>query len=132
MLFRSEIFYLQGKNGRRELLQKLANELDVDIHVCHFPPATSKWNKIEHKMFSYITQNWRGVPLISREAVVQLIGSTKTTKGLEIQAQIDYRKYQTGKEVADEDFDEIGITRDKFHGEWNYIISPLINVNILL
>lgn len=126
-----------GSNGNRVRLwkwelQKLANELDIDIHVCHFPPATSKWNKIEHKMFSYITQNWRGVPLISREAVVQLIGNTKTTKGLEIQAQIDYRKYETGKEVADEDFNEIGIIRDKFHGEWNYIISPLIKVNILL
>ena len=83
-----------GSNGNRVRLwkwelQKLSNELNVGIHVCHFPPATSKWNKIEHKMFSYITQNWRGVPLINREAVVQLIGSTKTTKGLEIQAQID-------------------------------------------
>ncbi len=125
-----------GSNGNRVRLwkwelQKLANELDVDIHVCHFPPATSKWNKIEHKMFSYITQNWRGVPLISREAVVQLIGKTTTTKGLEIQAQIDYRHYKTGKEVSNEDFSEIGITRDQFHGEWNYMISPLIKVNIL-
>ncbi len=126
-----------GSNGNRVRLwkwelQKLSNELDIDIHVCHFPPATSKWNKIEHKMFSYITQNWRGVPLISREAVVQLIGSTTTTKGLKIQAQIDYRDYQKGREVDDEDFDGIGITRDKFHGEWNYTISPVIKVNVLL
>lgn len=124
-----------GSNGNRVRLwkwelQKLANELNVDIHVCHFPPATSKWNKIEHKMFSYITQNWRGVPLISREAVVQLIGKTTTTKGLEIQAQIDYRDYQKGREVDDEDFDEIAISRDKFHGEWNYTISSLITVGI--
>ncbi len=126
-----------GSNGNRVRLwkwelQKLANELDADIHVCHFPPATSKWNKIEHKMFSYITQNWRGVPLISREAVVQLIGKTTTTKGLEIKAQIDYRDYKTGQEVSSEDFNGIGITRDKFHGEWNYTIFPIIKVNILL
>ena len=125
-----------GSNGNRVRLwkwglQKLANELDIEIHVCHFPPATSKWNKIEHKMFSYITQNWRGVPLISREAVVQLIGSTKTTKGLEIQAQIDYREYEAGKEIDDEDFDAIAIARDQFHGEWNYTISPVITVGIL-
>lgn len=78
-----------GSNGNRVRLwkwelQKLANELDLDIHVCHFPPGTSKWNKIEHKLFSYITQNWRGVPLISKETVVQLIGNTKTTKGLQV------------------------------------------------
>ena len=125
-----------GSNGNRVRLwkwglQKLANEFDVEIHVCHFPPATSKWNKIEHKMFSYITQNWRGVPLVSREVVVQLIGSTKTTKGLEIQAQIDYREYEVGKEVDDEDFDAIAITRDQFHGEWNYTISPVMTVGIL-
>jgi len=82
-------------------------------------------------MFSYITQNWRGVPLVSREVVVQLIGSTKTTKGLEIQAQIDYREYEVGKEVDDEDFDAIAITRDQFHGEWNYTISPVMTVGIL-
>jgi Rhodopirellula transposase DDE domain len=120
-----------GSNGNRVRLwkwelQKLANELDLDIHVCHFPPGTSKWNKIEHKMFSYITQNWRGVPLISQEAVVQLIGSTTTTKGLQIQAQLDLREYFKGTEVADEDFNGIAITRNEFHGEWNYTISPVI------
>ena len=125
-----------GSNGNRVKLwkwelQKLANELKIDIYVRHLPPATSKWNKIEHRMFSYITQNWRGVPLISKEAIVQLIGSTKTTKGLEIQAQIDYREYKTGKEVNKDDFESIGITPDKFHGEWNYIISPTVTFRIV-
>jgi hypothetical protein len=124
-----------GSNGSRVRLwkwelQKLANELKMDIHVCHFPPGTSKWNKIEHKMFSYITLNWRGVPLVSREAVVQLIGNTTTTKGLTIKSQIDCRHYEKGREISDEDFESIGITRDKFHGEWNYKIEPIIRVRI--
>ncbi len=124
-----------GSNGNKVRLwkwelQKLANELGIEIHVCHFPPATSKWNKIEHKMFSYITQNWRGVPLISREAVVQLIGKTTTTKGLKIQAQIDYREYKTGREVDMEDYREIAIEIDSFHGEWNYAILPMIKIRI--
>jgi hypothetical protein len=126
-----------GSNGYRVRLwkwelQKLANELNLEIQVCHFPPGTSKWNKIEHKMFSYITQNWRGIPLISKEAIVQLIGNTKTTKGLKIQAQIDYREYENGQEVSEEDFQSIGIVRDKFHGEWNYTISPIERVEISL
>jgi len=91
-----------------------------------------KWNKIEHRMFSYITQNWRGVPLISREAIVQLIGNTTTTKGLEIQAQIDFREYRKGREVEEADFRGIAITPDKFHGEWNYIISPTVKITISL
>lgn len=120
-----------GSNGYRVRLwkwelQKLANELDLDIHVCHFPPGTSKWNKIEHKMFSYISQNWRGVPLISHEVVVKLIGNTRTTKGLKIEAQLDYRYYEKGKKVDDEDFESIAITKNEFHGEWNYMISPVI------
>ena len=82
-------------------------------------------------MFSYITQNWRGVPLISKEAIVQLIGSTKTLKGLEIQAQIDYREYQTGREVDKEDFNAIALTPDKFHGEWNYAIAPTVSIGVL-
>ncbi len=106
--------------------QKLANELDLEIHVCHFPPGTSTWNKIEHKMFSYISQNWRGVPLISQETVVQLIGNTKTTKGLKIQAQIDYREYRKGKKVDEKDFAGIAITKNQFRGEWNYVISPVV------
>ncbi len=82
--------------------------------------------KIENKMFSYITQNWRGVPLISHEVVVQLIGNTRTTKGLQIQAQLDYREYCKGKKVDDEDFKGIAITKNKFRGEWNYTICPVI------
>lgn len=126
-----------GSNGYRVKLwkwelQKLANELNMDIQVCHFPPGTSKWNKIEHKMFSYITKNWRGTPLISREAIVQLIGNTKTSKGLKIQAQLDYREYEKGKEVDEEDFRSIGIVRAKFHGEWNYTISPMRRIGISL
>ena len=125
-----------GSNGNRVKLwkwelQRLANELDLEIHVCHFPPGTSKWNKIEHKMFSYISQNWRGVPLISQEAIVQLIGNTKTTKGLKIKAQIDFREYQKGRTVSSRDFREIAITPDQFHGEWNYTISPTVEINIL-
>jgi hypothetical protein len=126
-----------GSNGNRVrlwkwALQQLANELGKEIHVCHFPPGTSKWNKIEHKMFSYITLNWRGVPLVSREAIVQLIGNTTTTKGLKIKSQIDYRTYEKGKEVSDEDFESIGILPDKFHGEWNYRIEPIIRISISL
>jgi hypothetical protein len=98
----------------------------------HFPPGTSKWNKIEHKMFSYITQNWRGTPLISREAIVQLIGNTKTSKGLKIQAQLDYGEYEKGREVDEEDFKSIGIVRAKFHGDWNYTISPMKRIEICL
>lgn len=120
-----------GSNGSRVRLwkwelQKLANEIDMDIHVCHFPPGTSKWNKIEHKLFSYITQNWRGVPLISHEVVVKLIGNTQTTKGLQVKSQIDYRKYCKGVTVDDSDFNRIAIARNAFHGEWNYIISPVV------
>ena len=126
-----------GSNGNRVRLwkwelQQLANELQMEIHVCHFPPGTSKWNKIEHKMFSYITQNWRGTPLISREVLVQLIGNTKTTKGLQIEAQIDYRQYEKGREVDQEDFKNIGLVRAKFHGEWNYMIVPIVTVRIAL
>jgi hypothetical protein len=120
-----------GSNGNRSRLwkwelQKLANETNLDIHVSHFPPGTSKWNKIEHRMFSYITQNWRGVPLISKETLVQLIGNTKTTTGLKIRAQIDYREYRTQVEVDDEDFKTIAIMKNGFHGEWNYVISLVI------
>jgi len=121
-----------GSNGNRVRLwkwelQKLANQYALEIQVCHLPPGTSKWNKIEHKMFSYISKNWRAVPLISHEVVVQLIGNTKTTKGLQIQAQIDYREYLKGIEVREIDFNSIAITKDVFHGEWNYTISPNIS-----
>ena len=118
-----------GSNGhrvrlwRREL-QKLADELALAIQVCHFPPGTSKWNKIEHRMFCHITANWRGRPLISRQVVVNLIGSTTTREGLRIKAGIDENTYAKGIKVTDEELATLAIVRDEFHGEWNYRLSP--------
>ena len=94
------------------------------ITVCHFPPGTSKWNKIEHRMFSYITKNWRGRPLETRETVVQLITNTKTKTGLEIRAILDMNIYKKGKKISDEEMSKINIRKNKFHGEWNYQILP--------
>jgi Rhodopirellula transposase DDE domain len=118
-----------GSNGyrvrlwRREL-QKLADEQQLSIQVCHFPPGTSKWNKIEHRMFCHITANWRGRPLISREVVVNLIGSTTTTLGLHIKAVLDENTYALGIKVSDEELATLVIDRDEFHGEWNYRLRP--------
>lgn len=118
-----------GSNGyrvrlwRREL-QKLADELKLSIQVCHFPPGTSKWNKIEHRMFCHITANWRGRPLISREVVVNLIGSTATRERLRIKATLDENIYAPGIKVSDEELAELAIERDEFHGEWNYRLKP--------
>ena len=105
-------------------LQKLADELRLVIQVCHFPPGTSKWNKIEHRMFCHITNNWRGRPLISREVVVNLIGSTTTDQGLHIRSQLDENTYQAGLKVSDQELAELAIERDEFHGEWNYRLRP--------
>lgn len=118
-----------GSNGYRvrlwkKELQKFATETNLTIHVCHFPPGTSKWNKIEHRMFSYISQNWRGKPLITRETVVQLIGNTRTEKGLEIQAVLDENTYQLGREVSDKEMAAIKIEKNTFHPDWNYTIKP--------
>ncbi len=118
-----------GSNGSRVRLwklelQKLADELCMTINVCHFPPGTSKWNKIEHKMFSFISQNWRGRPLITREVVVNLISNTRTKKGLEITAKLDINSYKTGIKVSDDELKKIAIDKDDFHGEWNYKIKP--------
>jgi Rhodopirellula transposase DDE domain len=118
-----------GSNGSRSRLwkvavQDLADLLGFPISVCHFPPGTSKWNPIEHRMFCQITQNWRGRPLVSRAVVVNLIGSTTTRTGLEIQAELDTHSYPTGIKVTDEELAAVRITRDEFHGEWNYTISP--------
>ena len=96
----------------------------MTIHVCHFPPGTSKWNKIEHRMFCHITKNWRGRPLTSREVVVNLISATKTNQGLEIRAALDENHYAKGIKIADADMRRIAISRDEFHGEWNYMIRP--------
>lgn len=118
-----------GSNGYRVRLwkielQKLANEINLTIHVCHFPPGTSKWNKIEHKLFSYISKNWRGKPLLTRETVVNLIANTKTKTGLTVSAVLDKNEYQTGKKVSDEELNLMNIIGDDFHPEWNYFISP--------
>jgi hypothetical protein len=105
-------------------LQQLATQLGLTINICHFPPGTSKWNKIEHSLFCQITHNWRSRPLISREVVVNLIANTTTTTGLKVMAQLDEGQYPIGIEVSDEQFNQINIERDSFHGEWNYKILP--------
>jgi hypothetical protein len=118
-----------GSNGHRirlwkVALQELATEAGLKISVCHFPPGTSKWNKIEHRMFCHITKNWRGRPLTSRAVVVNLIGSTTTDTGLTIHAELDEGEYPTGIKVSDEELAGVRIKRNKFHGEWNYTIFP--------
>ena len=105
-------------------LQTFSNQTGLTISVSHFPPGTSKWNKIEHRMFSQITKNWRGKPLISYHTVINLIGATKTTKGLTIKVNLDQAKYQKGLKVSDKEMDMINIDKNDFHGEWNYTISP--------
>ncbi len=118
-----------GSNGSRSRLwkfelQELADALGLRISVCHFPPGTSKWNKIEHRMFCHITENWRGQPLISHEVVVNLIGATTTKGGLAIRSELDEGLYPTGRQVTDQQMDTLSIKRDTFHGEWNYSLSP--------
>jgi hypothetical protein len=118
-----------GSNGYRVRLWKLelgrlARETGLRIRVCHFPPGTSKWNKIEHRLFSFITMNWRGRPLISHEVIVQLIATTKTRSGLKVRSEIDANSYPKGLVISDSDFAKIKIEPDKFHGEWNYSLRP--------
>ena len=118
-----------GSNSSRSRLWKvelqgLADTLGLRISVCHFPPGTSKWNKIEHRMFCHITQNWRGRPLVSREVVVNLIGSVSTKGGLAIRSELDESSYETGRKVTPEQINALSIKRDKFHGEWNYTLTP--------
>ena len=118
-----------GSNGHRSRLWKfslqgLANQIGLKIHVCHFPPGTSKWNKIEHRLFCHITQNWRGQPLVSRSVVVNLIGNTTTRTGLSIRAKLDKKKYTTGIKITDEELAAVNLRKDKFHGDWNYSILP--------
>ncbi len=117
-----------GSNGSRSRLwklgvQRLANETSLKVTVCHFPPGTSKWNKIEHRLFSFITQNWRGRPLVSHEVIVNLIGSTTTKAGLNVKAKLSKKKYETGIKVSNNDFARIKIKPKRFHGDWNYTIS---------
>lgn len=118
-----------GSNGSRVRLwktelQKFVNEIGLTITVSHFPPGTSKWNKIEHRLFSYISRNWRGKPLVSHEVIVNLIASTTTTKGLTVKCQLDTKKYPKGIKIEDSEMDALNIDRHDFHGEWNYTIAP--------
>ena len=116
-----------GSNGYRVRLWKielhrLATDAGVEITVCHFPPGASKWNKIEHRLFSHISMNWRGQPLTSHEVIVDLIGSTTTRQGLRVRAKLDPRSYPTDIKVTDEELAAVPITKHAFHGEWNYTI----------
>jgi hypothetical protein len=118
-----------GSNGYRTRLwkvelQKMADDSGLTISVCHFPPGTSKWNKIEHRLFSYISKNWRGRPLDSLATVVHLISHTTTTKGLYVEASLDYASYEKGIKVSDEEMESLHLKRDKFHGEWNCTLAP--------
>lgn len=118
-----------GSNGARvrlwkRELQRLATELGLTITVCHLPPGTSKWNKVEHKLFSFITQNWRGKPLINYQTIVQLIAATTTRTGLNVKAEIDHASYPAGIKVTDQEMAAINLTAHAFHGEWNYTITP--------
>jgi len=118
-----------GSNGSRNRLwkfelQKFCNESGLEVTVCHFPPGTSKWNKIEHQLFSQISINWRGRPLTSLEVVVKLIGSTRTKKGLTVKSTLDSNKYAKGLKVPDEELDKINIHKHEFRGDWNYTIKP--------
>ena len=118
-----------GSNGPRSrlwkwALQRLADDFDLTLSVCHLPPGTSKWNKIEHRLFSFISQNWRGKPLVSHQAIVNLIAATTTRTGLRVKAALDTRRYETAVEVTDEVFARLRITPHTFHGDWNYTIAP--------
>jgi Rhodopirellula transposase DDE domain len=118
-----------GSNGYRRRgwkieLQRFANETGLDVSVSHFPPGTSKWNKIEHRLFSAITQNWRGRPLTNHETVVALIGNTTTATGLKVRARLDNRPYPTGRKISATELRNVRITRHNFHGDWNYTIHP--------
>lgn len=118
-----------GSNSSRnrlwkKSLQSLADEMGITLKVCHFPPGTSKWNKIEHRLFCFITKNWRGRPLTTYEVIVNLIASTTTKKGLIVRAALDTRQYETGIKVTDEELQHLSLTPERFHGEWNYSIKP--------
>jgi hypothetical protein len=118
-----------GSNGSRVRLgklelQKLAEETGLAVSVCHLPPGTSKWNKIEHRLFSFISQNWRGKPLVSHEVIVNLIAATTTKTGLAVRCELDRNAYPAGRKVSDDELAQIRIQPDEFHGDWNYTILP--------
>ena len=125
-----------GSNGSRVRLwklelQKLADQTGLEITVCHFPPGTSKWNKIEHRLFSFITQNWRGRPLTSHEVIVELIAATSTKSGLKVRSRLDTAKYPKGVRVTAKEFKSIALQPNAFHGDWNYTISPRPSVSVI-
>ena len=105
-------------------MQTLAYRIGLKLRVCHFPPGTSKWNKIEHRMFSHITQNWRGKPLVSHQVIIRLIAHTTTAAGLKVRASLDRKRYPTVEKVSRSNFARIKLTRADFHGDWNYAIQP--------
>ncbi len=118
-----------GSNGARLrlwkwVLQRLADETRLRISVSHFPPGTNKWNKIEHRLFSFIRQNWRGKPLVSHEVIINLIAATTTNTGLRVRSHLDTNRYPAGIRVSQKQMAEINLQRDDFHGEWNYPIRP--------
>ena len=126
-----------GSNGSRVRLWKtelqgFADETGLKISVCHFPPGTSKWNKIEHRMFSYISQNWRGRPLVSVETIINLIGATKTKKGLVIRTSLDTNDYSKGIKITDKEIQALALEREAFHGEWNYTLHPRIIAPVIM
>ena len=118
-----------GSNGYRSRvwkyeLQRLADKLDIAIRVSHFPPGTSKWNKVEHRLFSFISINWRGRPLRTYETIVNLIANTTNRGGLVVRARLDKRRYPTGKKIAKKEFAALKLEPDAWHGDWNYVIRP--------
>jgi hypothetical protein len=120
-----------GSNGARVRLwkvklQKLSNELGLTLKISHFPAGTSKWNKIEHRLFSFISKNWRGKPLISLAVIVNLIGATTTEAGLTVKCVVDQSEYKKGIKVSDEELAKVNLIPDNFHGEWNYSIAPIV------
>lgn len=125
-----------GSNGSRNRLwkrglQALADETGLTVMVCHFPPGTSKWNKIEHRLFSFISRNWRGRPLVSYEVIVSLISNTTNSRGLSVECAMDTREYAKGIKVTDEEIASLALERDAWHGEWNYVLSPLPHLDVL-
>lgn len=126
-----------GSNGSRPRLwktelQRFADETGLEISVCHFPIGTSKWNKIEHRMISYISQNWRGKPLVSIETIINPIGATKTNNGLSIQTSVDANEYTKGIKIKDKEIESLALEREAFHGEWNYTLRPRKIVQVIL
>ena len=123
-----------GSNSSRNrlwkyCLQQLSDRLAIQINVCHYPPGTSKCNKIEHKLFSFISLNWQGEPLVNYETIVNLIGSTTTKKGLLVKAKLDKRNYEKGIKISDNEMKELNIKYDKVHPQWNYLIKPCKQTN---